>query len=83
MFCSTKNGVSKTDGVKTDPLLRDLGLGKETQFSYPWYPDPNANSLCEKAKSYTADKFPDSVGNLFYEDGKPAKDCNEFVFTRV
>ena len=72
-------------------LLRDLGLGKETQFSYPWNPS-NSPSMCEKALEFLdGDLWIDTID----KDGKIMKDyngkiiknpgeaCNEFVFTRA
>ena len=87
----TENNVAKTDNVKTDVLLNDLGLGKETQFAYPWYPDPNPMpdaSLCETAQKLSDEeknaKFPDKgASSSFFSETLPAKDCNEFVFTRM
>ena len=55
--------------------LRDLGLGRLTNFKYPWRPDkavmPN---LCEKAI--------DGVDDM-WTSNKPGDGCNEFIFTRA
>ena len=64
--------------IQNDPIkmtLRDLGLGRKTNFKYPWRPDQSPiPNLCEK----------DIVGvNNMWDGDKPGTGCNEFIFTRA
>ena len=59
--------------------IRDLGLGKETNFKYPWNPS-DSPIICEKAQELLApggDEYWNSVG------GYPGAKCNEFIFSQA
>ena len=59
---------------KANKFLHDLGLGKETNFKYPWRPDGSPD-FCEEAENFLAGSW-----NPL---GFPEKKCNEFIFTRA
>ena len=66
-------------------LLRDLGMGKETQFRYPWRPDKSPD-FCKNADNQHGGWMKDAYIEFNTEDGKkgyPGKACNEFIFTRA
>ena len=74
-------------------LLRDLGMGKETSFSYPWRPDKSPN-FCQNADKrsgpggFVEDAYieypPGYNGGLVeWTEYRPGKACNEFIFTRA
>ena len=76
-----KKADNLNDGIDTkaesDMLLRDLGLGKETNFAYPWRPDsPLTPNFCEEAENFQSDSF--NANGMF-----PGDNCNEFIFTRA
>ena len=76
-FFKDDNGVIK-EREKLDTLLRDLGMGKETSFSYPWRPDKSPN-FCKNATQFIDDAYIEYNS----EEGNPGKACNEFIFTRA
>ena len=71
-------------GDKIKMLLRDLGLGKETHFQYPWRPDGSPD-LCADAhadfSSGSSITIKDATGKVI--DAFPGRQCNEFIFTRA
>ena len=84
-MCSFARYVKKADNLndgidtkaESDMLLRDLGLGKETNFAYPWRPDsPLTPNFCEEAENFQSDSF--NSAEMF-----PGDNCNEFIFTRA
>ena len=69
------DGIDSKD--EADMLLRDLGLGKETNFAYPWRPDsPLTPNFCQEAENFQSDSW--NSGEMF-----PGDNCNEFIFTRA
>ena len=82
---------SKIDGRK---VFYDLGIGKETEFYYPWNPSDSPN-ICERANEglgkYQYKIIKPSVqllkvwifiGIKAYDGDNPTPVCNEFAFTR-
>ena len=72
-------------------LLRDLGMGKETSFLYPWRPDKSPN-FCQNADKRSGGfvedayiEFPEGYngGQVEETEYRPGKACNEFIFTRA
>ena len=69
--------------------IRDIGLGKETKFKYPWNPQ-NSPSMCEEAQiQYDTIEPKPLPGEENYRaywnwDWKYlGPDCNEFIFSKV
>ena len=70
--------------AQADQFLRDLGLGKETNFNYPWRPD-GSPMFCKDA-DFLAETWKDTSFTFegeTIERGYPDKNCNEFIFTRA
>lgn len=73
------------DDFKTQRVLEDLGLGKETSFTYPWNPSESP-MFCKNANESLS---PEDYLNLglepgdYWNDGNPGKKCNEFIFSRA
>ena len=65
-----------------DKLLRDLGLGKETNFAYPWRPDNSPNMCWNAHNSFEPNAWNDD-GTTDDKDDFIGEKCNEFIFTRA
>ena len=65
-------------------LIRDLGLGKETNFKYPWNPKTSP-IICKQAQQ----KYGSGSNNQdFWVDlgggkGYPGEKCHEYIFTKA
>ena len=63
--------------LNENKLLRDLGLGRETNFKYPWRPDQSPiPEMCKDPINGVNDMW-DTGSNI------PGTGCNEFIFTRA
>ena len=71
--------LSATPNVGLKKLLRDLGLGKETNFEYPWHPKAADNDNVCKDPTFK-EEIP---GTWDTTQDLPGTKCSEYIFTRA